>query len=107
RLQYRGMRLPIGTDKQLRQGTLNRCYSAQGLRIPVVELVPDAPDVLPTFVANTVKECMLEVIGSVLRPAIAHVHQMSRLSPFVGSDFGNEGILPATPLAKDYPVVPA
>src|SRR5579863_5410107 len=91
------MRLPVRADEQARQGAFNLRDAAQGFRVPRGDLIPDSPNVFPALVAYTVKKGILQIVGFVAVPAVANVHHVARLQPFVLAEHGDEGILPVTP----------
>src|SRR5208337_945119 len=91
------MRLPAGADEEGSKHTLYLRDAAQRLRVAGGDLVPDAPDVFPAFIAHAVEEGVLKIIGLVVVPAVADVHHVARFEPLVTADHGDKGIFPVAP----------
>ena len=55
------------------------------------DLVPDAPDVFPGFIADAVEPGVLEGVDFIAIPAAADVHHVAGFEPLVAGDAGDEG----------------
>src|SRR5439155_11155467 len=96
-LERRRVRLPARAREEIRERPFDPGNSTERLGIAVVHAVPDSPDVLPAFVTDAVKKSVLEVVGLVAGPAVADVHHVARLEPFVLADHGNKRKFPVAP----------
>src|SRR5580704_2371403 len=90
--------LPLRTYEEGSHRALNRSDSSHRLRVAWSNLVPDSPDIFPSFVANAVEEGELQVVDLAVVPAVADVHHMPGLHPLKGTQRRRIGILPVTPL---------
>src|SRR5579883_2766829 len=93
---------PVRTFEQLPERPLNRGDPSQRLGVAVVNRVPNAPDIFPTFVACAIEKGVLQIVHFVARPAVADVHHITRLKPFILADRRLKSIFPIAP----YSVVP-
>src|SRR5438094_434118 len=96
-LQCGRMRLPVRAHQQFRKLPLDARHAPQRLGVARRDLIPDAPDVLPAFVAHAVEEGVLQIIGLVAAPASADVDHVARLEPLELADAGDKRILPVAP----------
>ena len=76
-------RFPVFADQERRYPTLDSGNAPGGFRVARRDSIPDTPDVLPTFPANSVEESELQVVGLVTIPPVRDVHHVPRLKPFV------------------------
>ena len=89
--------LPLGADQEIGEAALDLGDAADGLGVARRDAVPDAPDVLPGFVADAVEERELQIVGLVLVPAVADVDHVAGLEPLAAADRGDERVLPIAP----------
>src|ERR1017187_1677858 len=80
------MRLPPEAAKHRRAGTLDRGDAAHRFRVTESQPVPYAPDIFPALEAGAVEERVLEVLGMIARPTVAHIYHVPRFKPLVVAD---------------------
>ena len=91
------VRFPIRAHEQSGKLAFDLRDAAQGFGVARRDLIPDAPDVFPAFVADAVEEGELQIVGLVASPAVADIDHVAGLEPFQLADQGDKADTSSSP----------